>query len=135
MTPTGAALSMTNRTYDLSGPGSIIAGAIEPPALTRKSCAPNAAAWTNDARVLTSTFAKAAAGQRTWSPLAIDNLLRHSLNTDTIGATVGRTALDSRRHQRNTATLGTGHHPVRPAKPSRAEETGTDEATKTTKGG
>jgi len=77
---------------DLSGPGSIIAGAIEPPALTRKSCAPNAAAWVNDACVLTSTFVKAAAGQHTWSPLAIDNLLRHSLNTDTIGATVGRTA-------------------------------------------
>ena len=73
---------------DLSNPGSIIATAIEPPALTRKSCAPYAAAWANDACVLTSTFVKAAAGQYTWSPFSIDNLLRHSLNADAMGAII-----------------------------------------------
>jgi hypothetical protein len=80
---------------ELSGPGSIIAGAIEAPALTSKSCASSAAAWANDACVLTSTFAEAAAGQHTRSPLAIDNLLRHSPNNNAIGASAGGSALEA----------------------------------------
>jgi len=121
---------------DLSGAlDSIIAASIEPSALTRKSCAPNAAAWTNDACLITSTFAKTAAGQRSWSP-SIDNLLRHSLNTDAIGAivTVGNgfwtaDAISAIQPNLAPAIIQSAR------RTSRAEETGTDEATKPTKGG
>jgi hypothetical protein len=91
----------------LNGPASVIAGAIAQPALTRKSCAPNAA-WAGDAYVLTSTYAEAAAAQDTRSFLALDDLLHHFLNSDAIGAilAVPRTALKRPRYPPNTASHG-----------------------------
>jgi hypothetical protein len=92
----------------LNGPASVIAGAIAQPALTRKSCASNAAAWAGDTYVLTSTFAEAAVAQDTWSFLTLDDLLHHFLNSDAIGAilAVPRTALKRPRHPPNTASHG-----------------------------
>ena len=108
----------------LNGPASVIAGAIAQPALTRKSCAPNAAAWAGDAYVLTSTFAEAAAAQDTWSFLALDDLLHHFLKSGAIGAipAVPRTALRRPRHSPNTASQGAGHYPFRPPMPSGSGE-------------
>jgi hypothetical protein len=84
----------------LNGPGSITAGAIGPPASTRKSCAPNAVAWANDTCVLTSTCAEPAAGQGRGALLTVDDLLLHSRNGDATGALVAieERALESPGH-------------------------------------
>jgi hypothetical protein len=117
----------------LNGPGSITAGAIGPPALTRKSCAPSAAAWANHTHLLTTTFAEPAAGQGRGPLLTVDNLL---LNTDATGALVAveETALDSPGHQLQGYS-GNDNHCARRYHARAAKEMGIDKATKTTKGG
>ena len=88
----------------LNGPGSITAGAIGPPALTRKSCAPNAVAWANDTCVLTSTCAEPAAGQGRGALLTVDDLLLHSRNGDATGAIVCRAMAATTAHAPANAT-------------------------------
>jgi hypothetical protein len=84
----------------LNGPGSITAGAIGPPALTRASCSANAVAWANDTCVLTSTCAEPAAGRGRGALFTVDDLFRHSRNADATGALVAieETALESPGH-------------------------------------
>jgi hypothetical protein len=122
----------------LNGPASVIAGAIAQPALTRKSCAPNAAAWAGDAYVLTSTFAEAAVAQDTWSFLTLDDLLHHFLvrchrRDPSCSANGFETPTPSAQHSQPKAPATI--HSARRCHPGAAEETGTDEATKTTEGG
>lgn len=85
----------------LNGPGSITAGAIGPPALTRTSCAPNVVAWANDTCALTSTCEEPAAGQGRGAFLTVDDLFRHSRNAGATGAFV---AIEER------ALKSPGHH-------------------------
>ena len=106
----------------LNGPGSITAGAIGPPALTKKSCAPNAVAWANDTCVLTSTSAELA-GHGRGALLTDDDLFRRSRNADATGALVCR-----------AMAATTAHAPAK-APRERRRQTGFDEATKMTKGG
>ena len=106
----------------LNGPGSIAAGAIGPPALTRTSCAPNAVAWANDTCVLTSTCAEPAAGQGRGALLTDDDLFRHSRNADATGALVAieERALKSPGHQ--SAGPWRQRRPTRPPMPPASGE-------------